>query len=498
MFSTTAIDKRSLAGYLSIAILSLPLFFINVRDTHDWGDDFAGYIHQAENIVNGIPQSSVRIRYNEDYHSVVPDVGFPLMLAPVHYLFGNDTRAFLLLISLTLFLLSLALMRYYTQYFSPLASCFLCLVTIYNPWVLSLKGEILSDIPFTLVLILSFIYYQTKGTDQIINCVLLGLMVGYLISIRFVGLAFPLALGGIFIKRFIRSTGPEYTRNLIKSNMILAVSIAGVYFLLNRLLFPTPPEASYVVPEQLSLTGMGSSILNNLNTYSDSIYTFFRSLGRYQILTIAVRSLVVVSLAAGIFLKLKERADLMDLFVWIYFLSILIFGGIDRYLFPILPFLFHYMAFGLQSIKLNLRVNRNIVATALGCFVLLTYYPEVKWIIQHQDEVQKGPQEPASLEAFEYIKKNTPENSVIVFAKPRALALYTGRIGMWNEPTDDLQKLMEKFETKDVQYVLIHSEETKEPTLRKLVEEYKESVTLEWSNEKFALYKITPLCLTAS
>ncbi len=484
--------KKSLAGYFLLSLLCLPLFFINVRDSHDWGDDFAGYIHQAENIINGIPQSKTGFLYNEDFHdlSVVTDIGFPLLIAPVYYFRGNDVKAFLLFISFILYLLSFAMMYYYNRYFSPLISVFLILIIFYNPWTLDFKSEILSDIPFTLFLMLSVNFFLARGITKPLNCIILGIMAGYLISIRAVGMAFPLALLCLFIKTLIHTTDKNDKMNLIKNNFIIAASIIGVYFILNKLLFIIPSQASYLVPDQLNLKNLGSTFLLNLNNYFLSIHTFFRGLGRYEFLKITASSLAVVSLLTGMIYKYKEKIDFIDFLVAIYLVTIMFLGGNYRYLFPMLPFLVYYMVIGLERIKLNLNINKNIVISVLGVFVLMQYYPEDKWIINNQEKIKNGPQETASVEAFGYIKKNIPKNSVIVFVKPRALALYTDRIGMINEPTSDLKKLKSKFEKMGANYLLIHTELTPETKLIKYIEEYKDEVKFIWNNEKFFLYKI--------
>jgi hypothetical protein len=46
--------------------------------------------------------------------------------------------------------------------------------------------------------------------------------------------------------------------------------------------------------------------------------------------------------------------------------------------------------------------------------------------LQNQREIN-GPFDPFSIETYEYIKNNTPPESVIVFFKPRAMRLMTGR-----------------------------------------------------------------------
>ena len=495
MFTKQFFLKKSLIGYFSIAVLCLPLFFINVRASLDWGDDFAGYIHQAKNIVNGIPQSETGFMYNENFPdiSIVHDIGFPLLLSPIYYFRGNDVKAFLLLISFILYILSFALMSFYNKYFSPLISAFLVLIIIYNPWTLDFKAEILSDIPFALFMLLSVNFFLTKGINKAFNCLVIGIMAGGLLSIRTIGMIFPLALLCHFIQTFIHTTDNNSKRNLIKNNLIILVSTVSVYLLLNQLLFFTirSSQGSYLNFYQLHLINIGSTLLANFNGYFSFIHSFFLSLGRYEFLKIIASSLAVISLFIGMIYKYKEKIDFIDFIVAIYSLIIMLFPCcVYRYLFPIIPFLLYYMVIGLQRINLNLNINKNIIISFLGVFVLIQYYPEVKWIIKNQDSIQNGPQEKASMEAFAYIRQNTPKNAVIVFAKPRALALYTDRIGMANEQTDDVKKLKIKFKKMGISYLLIHTEETKEKTLSKFIEAYKEETNLVWSNEKFFLYKL--------
>ena len=83
---------RHKLNYIFIGLLCLPVLFINIKDTHDWGDDPAQYIHQAKNIVDGKPQSETGYIFNEDnfLDPKAYPVGFPLLLAPVYCFFGCD------------------------------------------------------------------------------------------------------------------------------------------------------------------------------------------------------------------------------------------------------------------------------------------------------------------------------------------------------------------------------------------------------------------------
>ena len=99
------------------AILFLPLLFLGTRTSHDWGDDFAQYIHQAANIVKGIPQSETGFIYSQQNY-IGPQaypVGFPLLLAPVYALAGNNITAFTTFISLMYIILGLLMVIFYRK-----------------------------------------------------------------------------------------------------------------------------------------------------------------------------------------------------------------------------------------------------------------------------------------------------------------------------------------------------------------------------------------------
>jgi hypothetical protein len=137
--------------YILVAVSCLHLFFINIKDSHDWGDDFAQYIHQAENITKGISQTETGYIYNKEYPLYSPPsyfMGFPLLLAPVYAIAGNSIIAFSFLISVFLFLCALIFFRFFNCYFNPFSSYLLVLIIVYNPWMMNYKMGIGSDIPF--------------------------------------------------------------------------------------------------------------------------------------------------------------------------------------------------------------------------------------------------------------------------------------------------------------------------------------------------------------
>src|SRR5215469_17771585 len=85
-----------------LAILAIPAFMNIKSSSHDWGSDFAMYILQARNIVDGRSQLDTGYVYASEtsYYPRAFPAGFPLALSPVYKIFGNSIYHFNLLIAL--------------------------------------------------------------------------------------------------------------------------------------------------------------------------------------------------------------------------------------------------------------------------------------------------------------------------------------------------------------------------------------------------------------
>jgi hypothetical protein len=111
-------------------------------------------------------------------------------------------------------------------------------------------------------------------------------------------------------------------------------------------------------------------------------------------------------------------------------------------------------------------------------------------MVARSTAVVEGPQEKESVEAFAFIKSNTPENALIVFRKPRALALYTGRNCWANEQTEDFTYLENRFDAVGARYILVNATVSDE-TIKNYIAARKDKVRLVWENPKFKLFERT-------
>ncbi len=483
---------------LILAILLLiPLYFINHRDSHDWGGDFAQYIHQAIHIAEREPQDETGYIFNENYAFVGPrsyPAGFPLMLAPVYMIFGNDIYAFTGFISVILILLGIVLFFYFKKFVNAWSSLFLVLILAYNPWILKFKTEVVSDLPFLLILFCGFLVYHHRWKKAFVRPLMLGLVTALLLLTRNIGWVFPLAL---LTDAFVQALKTRFTGYSLKSSLIQAVSFLAplvlIYGTLHYLIFPEITEGVRHQSSLILWSGLSDVILNNLAYYIRVFQDFFHApVGRWEFLALITKALALSFLLIGMIRRLSKGIALEDIFTAGILLAVLLYPNRTqafRYLLPLAPHFLLYIAKGIRAIQPGFKTRETSVAVLLGLLVLLQYRPALSSTLREQHQTLQGPQSPESVEVFNRVRKNTPETALIAFKKPRVLALYTNRPSIANHPEQDMEVLREVFSKHQVQYLLT-CKQLYNPALEEFVKGNAGVVELVFENADFKLYKI--------
>jgi hypothetical protein len=497
--------KKNL-GFFIVIIICLPLFFINVKNCHDWGSDFAQYIHQAINIVKGIPQSETGYVFNKDIPFLGPPaytMGFPILLSPIYYFFGNNIKAFAYFISFLLFLVSIFTYFFYKKHFSALTSIILIVILIYNPWVLYFKQEIMSEIPFTLFLFLIVFInnHYKKRYNYFIN-IGIGLLCGFLISIRQIGVVILMAiiveLIIDLIKEYKAKNFSKIAKHIIIHNILIIVTAILSYFLLNSILFHIKSNGFDSYLSLLNIKSTLKIIGLNLSYYTDVFKSFFSYENpHFHFMTILIQSFVLIFTIIGMIMKFIKKFDLIDSITLFYILTLLCYpyqkDGI-RLLFPILPFLFYYLVLGIKNVKISFKyTKKQMIILLFGLFILFQYLEGITNLIKQQKDVIYGPQDKDAVEAFNYIKTHIPKNAIIDFMKPRALALYTDRKGYAHSENYTLQELKNKFDEIGVSYVLYNEPfgwYAPDEVLKEYIKVYKDNLILLWNNNMYKIYMI--------
>ena len=147
---------------LLLVLLLLPLFWIGISNSHDWGDDYAQYLLQSKNLTENRPQSTSFDRHkaksrqyllqsknlienrpqtNSDlvfaegqlpYAIIAYPVGFPALLAPVYSTFKLFIPPYLYLQTLILILSAVLLFDYLKRSFDIKLSLLIAIFYAYN------------------------------------------------------------------------------------------------------------------------------------------------------------------------------------------------------------------------------------------------------------------------------------------------------------------------------------------------------------------------------
>jgi hypothetical protein len=436
---------------------------------HDWGDDFASYLMQAESIVNGSPSKFMEANAFTIHQSsitlgpVAYPWGTPILLAPVVAAFGLNLIALksVNIVCFVLFLVTLAIaMR---SRLSPLSLIALVAMLALDPAILSLCNGILSDIPFlffssvTIFLIVHVIVERRVLSVEWLGYALLGIFLAISFFIRTTGILLVLVAiisEAISLLPFFRpgrtsDSGLERKRGdglptrhgmdwkpvLLRAIPYLVfLGLTGVWYLL----FPSG-EGGYFQ----SLGAISArAIKNNILYYIGMPQNFFSAIPFFPL----VFGATLPFFLTGLFQKINRYYS-MAIYGFLTIALNILWPATQglRFLLPIFPFYLFFLLLGMEWYIRAMKGNerRIAAAAAVGCALLAVFFFSRESVkldlanIRIHREAPGGPFTSASQEMFAYIKNNTEQESVIVFFKPRAMRLLTGRPSLeWNNPSD--------------------------------------------------------------
>lgn len=150
-----------------LACVSGLLMLALIDGSHNWGGDFSQYIAQAKALIAGtiptqIANNTLMMSLNDfPYGPNVYPWGYPLLLAPVLAIFGENLAA-LKCVNIALFsLFIICFYCYVARRFSMGASITLTLAFALNPMLLSFaSSNILSDIAYMCVSFIAVVVLQ--------------------------------------------------------------------------------------------------------------------------------------------------------------------------------------------------------------------------------------------------------------------------------------------------------------------------------------------------
>ncbi len=486
--------------------ITAAMYFATFRDGHEWGGDFAQYIAQAKALAEGTVEKVVNYSnytYDMSTEHVGPRLypwGFPLLLSPIYSIFGLDMFAMKLYVSL-FFLLSLVVIYLlFRERLTHTQALLIVLVFAFNRYFFLFKDKVLSDMPFflfslfTLLLIQRIVVNRRIWVNRPVSYSLLGFFMffSYYVRSQAIVLIPTLLVCQYLADRNVSKRNPLSFLISNKLNFVpyivflILVAISGII---------TPfGSASYF--EMVS----GLSLKNFLyNIY----YYFLLPSALFGPLTgsIVLYGITIPFALLGMIKNIKT--DYLYLVFMVFTVIMLVFWPYRqglRFILPILPFYIYFVFVGLCRIRISpdiIPAKYNPMGVNLlhvFCFVVILgscagiAYTCYQYPISGKSNVINGPYTRTSTEMFDYIRSSTSHDDVIIFQKPRVMALYTDRRSVL---VRDFDRIVNSHGTYIVIAIGEDFPQSWTPLIEPaVVEDHPETFRLVFDNSDYRIYRI--------
>jgi hypothetical protein len=357
-----------------------------------------------------------------------------------------------------------------------------------QPFVWDKKDDITSDIPFLMFLYLGIalaghFYDRPAKETPVWAGVLAGILMYLSYGTRSVGLAIiPALLFYDVLKR----------RRITRFGVI-AVGVAGLL----------------AAAQAASLRGTNGSdrfglfdfspawLISNTIAYFKSLRVFLLN-GYSNSVSYAVFGVAILLALWGAWYQLRRGVHLLELFPVIYMGLIIAYPvpGLQRYLLPVMPLFFIYVLTGLRELLAAAMPPLRIpIAGAAVLLIAMTYagaYAKTDW-----GPIREGINDPDFVDACQYLRKNAAPGDIVMFRKPRILALLTGLPAVIYSTTagcDAIRADVHQFHaryivTGDVSHEDFASDAQQ---LRPCLERYKDSLDEVHANSHYRIFTLRP------
>ena len=437
----------------SVILCSGILQWATLTKGHDWGDDFASYVMQARSIVEGTERAFIegnRFTVERSTRMIGPVAapwGTPALLAPLYKVFGMEILPLksLNVACYLLFLVTLAIGLRKRHPFPFLA--LLVFFFAFNPAFLSYIDGVLSDIPFLLISTVCVFLIGRVAVERrpLVSPALDGVLLGALLAA-----AFSVRTNGILlVATLLGAHGAAAWRGLrdrAGARGVLIDCIPYIVFIVLTLAwdaaFPKGGTTNVRYLESTSLT----TVLRHVRSYGKIPSDFFAGVPGPRI----VHFVLVPFLLAGMYRNIRAEYHIVLymvlnavlLLVWPYTQGL-------RYLVPLMPFYVHYVFIGVRWAVDALGGRRRPVegepeavgarrgqlarAAAIGVLVVIAALFARSSVSRAVDNMRAhraapvGPYMETAREMFDFVRTETAEEAAIIFFKPRAMRMFTGR-----------------------------------------------------------------------
>ncbi len=193
----------------------------------------------------------------------------------------------------------------------------------------------------------------------------------------------------------------------------------------------------------------------------------------------------VVGVALVGFRECLRQPTLLEVFTPAYVAVICLWPSFQdtRFLLPVVPAMALYAGAGFVALK---RRSPGVQTAAISLVVVLGVVYALDLAAREPGPVRGGPDTPAARACFAFIREQTPPGAVLLFRKPRAMALYTGR----HVSAFPLEPARLWSYAQEIGAGFLVTGPVDRDWLRVLVTQASNHLTLIYRNEAFGVYRI--------
>jgi hypothetical protein len=448
--TTRNVPRLQLLVVITIIVMVGTFYISTIREGQGWADDFSMYIRHAMNIVEGKAYADTGYILNPYYPFLGPQAYppvFPILLSPVYYWFGLNLQAMEVEI---IFFFAAFLLIFWLTIKDELP--FLQQVTIiailgFSPYFWEFKEHVLSDIPFLLFAYIALLLvYRAKKAQ-------LSQKVPTWLYAIFTGFIFYAAYGTRTIGAILLLSLLVYDlltlRRLTSFTIIVTVS-ATLMILLQNVLLPsinTSYLSQFTIPRD--------DFYDKLHRYGQSILTILDN-GHNPVIQLILFTILLGFAIVGYLVRCKKNITIYEIFVPLYVGMVLVWPAFqDRFLIPLVPLFVWYAFIGVNFIGVNAKYFQPVQGIILATLVLGIFGSYVgKYMTEDYGPIAIGINKRESIELFAYIRANTEKDAIIIFRRPRALALFTDRRALVFQPLESEDSTISYFREVGADYLI--------------------------------------------
>jgi hypothetical protein len=240
-----------------------------------------------------------------------------------------------------------------------------------------------------------------------------------------------------------------------------------------------------------------SWLAHNTLSYIRSARTFLLN-GYSNLFSYGVYAIALFLAAWGAWIQIRRGVHLLEMFALIYLPLIAAFSipGLHRYILPVLPLFFIYMLIGLQAALAAVSpAARKLMASAAVLLIGLTYagaYAKSEW-----GPISEGIGDQDFLDTCRYLRKQAAPSDVVIFRKPRVLALLTGLPAAVYNTTGNCDAIRAYAHQVHARYIVLtalsHEDFASDAqTLLPCIDQYRDVVSEVYTNSHYRVFALHP------